>query len=162
MQIMHHNAILRMRNKRTRMQETVLLAIHKLFCGSLVRAHNLSNRSLSAISNKPFLHLSEIKLLSWTLSVNTTKTSANLLWSRFPLNDSIDRFAVKYTEAETGVSVFLPLESHHMDTGSFHIDRRLRPSRVYTFQIVAYTGSMANDTYSSQNVSLPTKEGGKI
>jgi len=93
--------------------------------------------------------------------VNTTKTSANLLWSEFPLNVSIDHFAVKYTEVRTGVSVVLALEPHDANQNSFHLQHILRPSSMYAFQILAFTGSIENDTYSSENVSIATKEGGK-
>ena len=100
----------------------------------------------------------EIHLSQWLLSVNRTDTSADLSWSVFPLGISVDHFAVKYTEVKTGVSVYLPLEGGY--ERSYHLERHLRPDRVFVVEIIAVTES-GNDSYSSTNVSITTPEGGK-
>ena len=86
--------------------------------------------------------------------------STELSWSTFPLNISIDYFAVKYTEVKTGVSVYLPLQGNY--ERSYRLQQRLRPNREFVFQIIALTESgLENITYSSENVSITTPEGGK-
>lgn len=63
---------------------------------------------------------------------------------------------MKYTDVDTGVSVYRRLEHNHQRT--YYLGRGLRPDREFVFQIIA---TAKNATYSSVNVSKTTSEGGK-
>ena len=102
------------------------------------------------------MSLAEISLLSWNLSVNVTGGSAHLSWSDFPLGVSIESFSVKYTDVDTGVSIYRRMEHGHQRT--YYLERGVRPDREFEFQIIA---TAKNATYSSVKVSKTTPEGGK-
>ena len=55
--------------------------------------------------------------------------------------------------------MLLPVELHEK---SHDIDGLLMPGRQYLIQILAFTGGIGDDIYSSPNVSITTEEGGML
>lgn len=104
--------------------------------------------------------ISVTKLPSWNVSVEAGMVSAEITWSDFPSNVSIEELFVTYTLANENVSVLLPVES--VDEMSYHMDSLLMPNSEYTFEVYAFTGGIEDDIYSSASVTVTTKEGGRL
>ena len=104
--------------------------------------------------------LAVIHLSSWILSIgNITSSSVHVQWADFPLNVSISHFMVMFTEENKNISVLFQANSLH--DRSFFVSKLLKPFRVYSFQVLAFTGSIENDTYSTEIKAGLTGEGGK-
>ena len=101
----------------------------------------------------------DIILTSWNLSVyNITASSARLQWANFPLNVSISHFMVMFTEENQNISVLFNVNSLY--DRSYHVQNMIKPYRMYKFQVLAFTGSIENETYSTEIQSVLTGEGG--
>ena len=92
------------------------------------------------------------------MSVITSKISADVHWTQFPLGESIDQFWLRYTEVNSNVSVLIPVDEHD---NSHHIDNLLMTSSTYVFDLLASTGELGlSRIYTSQSVTVATTEGG--
>jgi len=99
-------------------------------------------------------------LSSWHLSVyNITSSSVFVAWTEFPLNVSITHFMVMFTKKNTNLSVLLRVKSLYDQY--YFVDKLLKPHQKYEFQVLAFTGSAENVTYSTEIQTITTGEGGK-
>ena len=85
--------------------------------------------------------------------------SAEVTWADFPANASIGELFLTYTHANENITVLLPTDS--VGDRSYDMDNLLMPNSEYTFEVYAFTGGIEDDIYSSANVTVTTKEGGK-
>ena len=110
--------------------------------------------------DKHLFFSTDIHLLSWHLSVyNITSSSARLQWAEFPLNVSITHFMVMFTEENTNISFLFKVNSLH--DRNYHVQKLIKPYRMYKFQVLAFTGSIDNMTYSTETELILTGEGGR-
>ncbi|XP_068732582.1 uncharacterized protein [Montipora capricornis] len=104
--------------------------------------------------------LAGARLSSWNLSVrNVSSSSVIVEWGEFPLNVSVDHFAVMFTEHNKSVSVLFRVNTLYQQF--YNVQRLLNPNRLYRFQVLAFTSIEENETYSSEIKAIMTSEGGK-
>ena len=66
---------------------------------------------------------------------------------------------VMFTEENKNISVLFQVNSlYHR---SYLVRRLLKPYQRYKFQVLAFTGNIGNDTYSTEIIEVLTGEGGK-
>ncbi|KAL9953601.1 hypothetical protein ACROYT_G041044 [Oculina patagonica] len=124
------------------------------------RTHNRysNNRGFSAWYlglRDPFI---DIHLSSWHLSVhNITSSSARVEWADFPVNVFISHFMVMFTEENKNISFLFKVNS--LSDRSYNVQKLLKPHRMYKFHVLAFTGSIDNETYSTEMQSVLTGEG---
>ena len=66
---------------------------------------------------------------------------------------------VMFTEENKNISFLFKVNSLY--DRSYEVQNLLKPHRTYDFQVLAFTGSVNNETYSTQKESILTGEGGK-
>ena len=66
---------------------------------------------------------------------------------------------VMFTEENKNISVLFQVNSLY--DRSYLVRRLLKPYRRYRFQVLAFTGNIGNDTYSTEIKEVLTGEGGK-
>lgn len=64
---------------------------------------------------------------------------------------------MRFKDVDGDVSVLLPVGE---DDDSYHINNLLKTSTNYVFDLLAFTGDLESKSYSSQNVTVATLEGG--
>ena len=104
--------------------------------------------------------MTDSEISSWNLSVhNITSSSAFVEWADFPLDAPITHFMVMFTEENSSLSVLLEVKSSY-DRDHF-VYKLLKPTRMYEFRVLAFTGGVENVTYSTETKTITTGEGGK-
>ncbi len=66
---------------------------------------------------------------------------------------------VMFTEENKNISFLFKVNS--LSDRSYRVQKLLKPHRMYKFQVLAFTGSIDNETYSTEMESVLTGEGGK-
>ncbi|KAJ7374263.1 Protein sidekick-1 [Desmophyllum pertusum] len=100
----------------------------------------------------------DIPLSSWHLSVyNITSSSLRVEWEDFPLNISISKFMVMFTQENKNISVLFEVKSLY--DRYYDIKHLIKPYRMYKFHVLACTGSIENETYSTEIKTILTGEG---
>ena len=66
---------------------------------------------------------------------------------------------VMFTEENKSISVLF--QANSLYDRSYLVTKLLKPYRRYRFQVLAFTGNIGNDTYSTEIKEVLTGEGGK-